>query len=291
MHLSSTEFGHFSLYTIETGRFRLDGGAMFGVVPKTLWSRKIEADDKNRIPMAMRCLLIESQQTGRLYLVDNGIGTKFSEKMSEIYDIDHHHSDLLSSLDYHGFSPGEITDVIFTHLHFDHCGGTTFYNGNGDIDHIFKNARYHVTKRHWETATNPNAREKASFLEDNIQPIADSDRLQLVEKHHQFEEGLYALPADGHTIGQQLPKIVAGNQSIIYAADLLPTHAHLPLPWIMGFDMQPAVTLEEKKAFLDEAVEKKWYLFLEHDVQKEIISVTKKDGKYQPEDSLTLNDI
>lgn len=291
MDLSHTTFGSFNLYTIETGRFRLDGGAMFGVVPKTLWSRYIDVDEKNRIPMAMRCLLIESKDTGKKYLIDNGTGTKFDEKMSAIYDLDYHHSNLHSSLDYHGFSPGDITDIIFTHLHFDHCGGTTFYNENGNIEHTFKNARYHITKNHWATATNPNAREKASFLRDNIQPIAEWDQLNLIGDNHTFEQGLSAISVNGHTKGQQLPKIEAAGKTIVFMADLLPTHVHVPLPWVMGYDMYPTQTLKEKKAFLDDAVQNNWYLFLEHDANQEMITINKKDGKYTINTSLELNSI
>lgn len=291
MDLSSTTFGAFNLYTIETGRFRLDGGAMFGVVPKTLWSRQIEVDDKNRIPMAMRCLLIESRETRKTYLVDNGVGTKFNEKMSAIYDINFEHSDLHSSLEYHGFSPSDITDIIFTHLHFDHCGGTTFYNDNGDLEHTFKNATYHVTNNHWETATNPNAREKASFLSENIEPLRNSDRLNLIGDNHQFEEGLSAIPVYGHTKGQQLPQIEDGEKTIVFTADLIPTHVHIPLPWVMGYDMYPVQTLEEKKTFLDDAVEKKWYLFLEHDAREECIQIEKQEGKYRVSQTLTLDEL
>lgn len=291
MDLSRTTVGHFNLYTIETGRFRLDGGAMFGVVPKTLWSRQIDVDDKNRIPMAMRCLLIEPQKTGKLYLVDNGTGTKFNEKMSNIYDIDHDHSSLHSSLEYHGFSPDDITDIIFTHLHFDHCGGTTFFNENGKIEHTFKNARYHVTKTHWETATDPNAREKASFLRDNIEPIAESGQINLVEDHHQYEEGLSALPVNGHTIGQQLPKIEGDGKTIVFTADLLPTHVHVPLAWVMGYDMHPTTTLKEKQDFLDDAIENNWYLFLEHDADREIIQIEKEEGRYRIKEFLNLQSV
>ena len=291
MNLSQKEFGNFTLYSIETGRFRLDGGAMFGVVPKTLWSRQIDVDDKNRISMAMRCLLIESKQTGKIYLIDNGVGTKFNEKMSSIYDIDINHSNLFSSLEFHGFAPADITDIIFTHLHFDHCGGTTFFNERDEIEHTFKNATYHVPKTHWQTATDPNAREKASFLRDNIDPLAHSDRLQLVGDHHQYEEGLTAMPVNGHTKGQQLPKIKNGDQTIVFVGDLLPTHIHVPLPWIMGYDMYPAQTLSEKKAFLDKAVSKKWCLFLEHDAEQEMIQVKKEDGKYGIDVTLRLDEL
>jgi len=291
MNLSDLSIGPFHLYTIETGRFRLDGGAMFGVVPKTLWSRYIDVDDKNRIPMAMRCLLIASENTGKTYLVDNGSGTKFNEKFEKIYQIDHEHSNLLDSLDYHGFEPEDITDVIFSHLHFDHCGGTTYYDENGNIAHTFPNATYHVTRQHLETATNPNAREKASFLADNINPIDNWDKLNVVDENHKYEEGLDAIPVNGHTISQQLPRLSVNGKTILFTADLLPTHVHLPLPWVMGYDMYPVQTLEEKEKILDRAVEKEWFLYLEHDANEEVITIKKENGKYAVKDTLKLNDI
>jgi glyoxylase-like metal-dependent hydrolase (beta-lactamase superfamily II) len=291
MKKSQTSIGPFNLYSIEAGRFRLDGGAMFGVVPKTLWSRYIDVDDKNRIQMAMRCLLIESQNTDKLYLVDNGSGTKFDDKFEQIYQLDYEHSDLLSSLNEYGFKPEDITDVIFSHLHFDHCGGTTYYDDQGDIQHTFPNATYHVTKKQLETATDPNAREKASFLPDNINPIKNWDKLNLVEEKHTYEDGLEALPVDGHTIGQQLPKISGEQDTIVFAADLIPTHVHLPLPWVMGYDMYPVTTLNEKERYLDQAVDNNWYLFLEHDADQELVTVKKESGKYAVEEKLTLNDI
>lgn len=291
MNLSSTSFGPFHLYSIETGRFRLDGGAMFGVVPKTLWSRYIDVDDKNRIPMAMRCLLIESKKSGRIYLVDNGAGTKFDEKFESIYQIDHEHSNLLNSLQFHGFSPEDITDVIFSHLHFDHCGGTTFYDDQGKLKHRFPNAAYHVTKKHFDTATNPNAREKASFLPDNITPIKEWDNLNLVDENHSYEEGFDALAVNGHTISQQLPRITVNGKTVVFMADLLPTHIHLPLPWVMGYDMYPVQTLTEKEQLLDKAVEEDWHLFLEHDVQEEVITVKKEKGKYAIKDKMNLQSV
>jgi glyoxylase-like metal-dependent hydrolase (beta-lactamase superfamily II) len=289
--IDPVQFGNFELYPVETGRFMLDGGAMFGVVPKTLWSKKIPADDKNRIPMAMRCLLIKSNKTGKIYLIDNGSGTKFSDKMSSIYGLDYDHSNLEDSLSKCGINPESVSDIIFSHLHFDHCGGTTYYDEHGDLKHFFPNAAYHVNRRHWETATHPNAREKASFFDENIIPIEESGRLNLVDDYYTFEENLTTIPMNGHTIGQQLPVIAAENKTIVYAADLLPTFAHLPLPWVMGYDMAPVQTLEEKENFLNEAIKNKYYLFLEHDANCEVITVTKIDGKYAPEKTLTLADI
>ncbi|WP_142715378.1 MBL fold metallo-hydrolase [Fodinibius sediminis] len=291
MPLSKLSFGPFHLHTIETGHFRLDGGAMFGVVPKTLWARFIEVDDKNRIPMAMRCLLITSENTGRTYLVDNGCGTKFDQKFEDIYQLDYSQHTLNNSLEEHGFTPNDVTDLIFSHLHFDHCGGTTFYNSQGNLKHTFPNATYHITKKHLETATHPNARESASFLPDNITPIANWKRLNTVEEHHRYEEGLDALAVNGHTLGQQLPKITVGDQTIVFMADLIPTHVHLPLPWVMGYDMYPVQTLHEKERILDQAVEENWYLFLEHDATEEVITIQKEQGKYRVKERLSLGEI
>lgn len=284
-------FGSFELTPIETGRFMLDGGAMFGVVPKTLWSRQIPADDKNRIRMAMRCLLIKSATTGKTYLIDNGTGDKFDEKMSAIYGLDYDHSTLLGSLKDAGVKPEEITDIIFSHLHFDHCGGTTTYNEKGELVEVFTNATYHVNNRHWETATNPNTREKASFFAENLDPIKNSGRLNLVEDNHIFEPGLSVISVNGHTIGQQLPVIKQEDKTIVFAADLFPATAHIPLPWIMGYDMEPKVTLAEKVEILQKAVNEQWFFFMEHDASNEVVTIKEENGKFSMDRSLTLHAI
>lgn len=291
MSLSKTTFGNFELYTIETGDFRLDGGAMFGVVPKTLWSRGLPADDKNRIPMTMRCLLIRSKETGKLYLIDNGAGTKFNEKMKKIYQLDYSQKNLEKSFSEHGFSFEDVTDIIFTHLHFDHCGGSSYYDENDELRLNFPNSTYHVVEQHWKNATNPNAREKASFLHENIQPIKESGNLNLVNEHHEYETGLSALPVNGHTIGQQLPKIEADGKTMVFVADLLPTHVHVPLPWVMGYDMYPVQTLDEKESFLKQASDHEWNLYLEHDAETEMIQVEEKDGRFSVSRSYSLNEL
>ena len=285
------QLGPFEIYSIESGRFLLDGGAMFGVVPKTLWSRQIPADDKNRIKMAMRLMLIRSGETDKIYLIDTGSGDKFNEKMSSIYGLDYDHSDLISSLHECGYNPEDITDIIFTHLHFDHCGGTTTYDKSGNLTEVFPNARYHVNEKHWETANHPNEREKASFFPENINPIKESGRLNLVQDYHSFEPGLKTIPMYGHTEAQQLPVITNGYTTIVYVADLLPTFAHIPLPWVMGYDMKPIQTLDEKELFLKRAVEKNWYLFMEHDATNEVITIQQENGKFLMNRSLSLNDI
>ncbi|MAL17465.1 MAG: MBL fold metallo-hydrolase [Balneola sp.] len=291
MSLSKTTLGPFELYTIETGDFRLDGGAMFGVVPKTLWSRGLAADDNNRIPMTMRCLLIKSNNTGKVYLVDNGAGTKFSDKMEGIYQLKYKDKNLENSLKYHGFSIEDISDIIFTHLHFDHCGGSSFYNEFEELELTFPDANYHVVDKHWDNANNPNAREKASFLPENIQPIKDSGKLNLVAENHEYEKGLSALSVNGHTIGQQLPVIKADGKTLVFVADLLPTHVHVPLPWVMGYDMYPVQTLDEKEAFLKQASKNEWYLYLEHDAHEEVIRVQHEEGRFSVAETLSLNDL
>lgn len=291
MSLSKTTLGPFELFTIETGDFRLDGGAMFGVVPKTLWSRDLPADDKNRIPMTMRCLLIRSNNTGKVYLIDNGAGTKFNDKMEDIYQLDQSSKNLKHSFAEHGFKFEDVTDIIFTHLHFDHCGGTSFYNDNDELELTFPNATYHVVDSHWKNANDPNAREKASFLSENINPIKNSGKLNLVGEEHEYEPGLSAISVNGHTIGQQLPKIEADDKTLVFVADLLPTHVHVPLPWVMGYDMYPVQTLSEKDAFLRSAANEEWNLYLEHDAQQEMIKVKYEDHRFSVSEHMTLNDL
>ena len=288
-------FGSFELHWIETGDLWLDGGAMFGVVPKALWSRQLPPDEQNRIPMTMRCLLIRSLNTKRLYLVDNGAGNKFNEKMSSIYSLDYGEQGekrLESSLARAGVQPSEITDLIFTHLHFDHCGGTTDYIA-GVLTHIFPNARYHVHRDHFRTATEPNPREQASFLPDNIGPIAAaSNHLSLVDATQPvYEPGLDALVMNGHTLGQQLPKISCGDTHLVFVADLLPTTQHLPLVWVMGYDMFPTQTLKEKQEFLEQAAAEQWWLLMEHDRFHECIQVGNIDGRWKVIANSTLNDL
>ena len=288
-------FGSFELHWIETGDLWLDGGAMFGVVPKALWSRQLPPDDQNRIPMTMRCLLIRSLNTKRLYLVDNGAGNKFNEKMSSIYSLSYGEQSekrLEPSLVRAGVQPSEITDLIFTHLHFDHCGGTTDYV-DGVLSHVFPNASYHIHRDHFRTATEPNPREKASFLPNNIGPIAAaSDRLSLVDSSQPvYEPGLDALVMNGHTLGQQLPKITSGDQHLVFVADLLPTAQHLPLVWVMGYDMFPTQTLKEKQEFLEQAASEQWWLLMEHDRYHECIQVGNIEGRWKVIANSTLNDL
>ena len=291
MDLTKTTFGPFELFSLRTGDFRLDGGAMFGVVPKTLWNKSLEADENNRIPMTMRCLLIKSNNTGKIYLIDNGVGDKFDEKMAGIYDLDFTTYTLDKSLEFHGFAKEDITDIIFSHLHFDHCGGSTYFDENGSLKYAFPNAVHHVNEKHWETATNPNKRERASFLKENIEPLKSFDKMSMVGDDHLFEEGLSTIVVNGHTLGQQLPVIQAEGKTIVFMADLLPTHVHVPLPWVMGYDMYPAQTLLEKEDFLNKASEGEWFLYLEHDAHEEVIQVSSDGRRFKVSNKLLLNEI
>jgi len=262
------------LHRIETGNFMLDGGAMFGVVPKALWERTNPADEKNRIKMAARSLLIEDGD--RLILIDTGMGNKQSDKFYGHYAIWGDHT-LDSSLQKAGFHRDDITDVFFTHLHFDHCGGAIEFNSNGILVPAFKSARFWSHQNHWEWAKKPNPREKASFLPENILPIHESGQLELlIGTEKQLKKtalGFDILLMDGHTEKQMLPMIQYQGKTIVFAADLIPTVGHLPIPYVMGYDTRPLLTLEEKASFLDRAVANDFLLFLEHDAENELISL------------------
>ena len=264
------------LHAIETGNFRLDGGAMFGVVPKALWSRTNPADDKNRIELAARSLLIEDGN--RLILIDACMGNKQNDKFFRHYGLWGDHS-LDKSLHRAGFSPSDVTDVFLTHLHFDHCGGAVRWNKNRTgFELTFPNATYWSNKAHWGWATQPNAREKASFLSENLVPIQKSGQLKFVSKKNtaftnESELGFGILFVDGHTEKQMIPHISFNGKTIVFAADLLPTAGHLPLPYVMGYDVRPLETLQEKASFLTKAADENFVLFMQHDAHNPLITV------------------
>ncbi|OAQ39833.1 MBL fold metallo-hydrolase [Pedobacter psychrophilus] len=268
------------LHTINTGFFKLDGGAMFGVVPKSIWQKTNPADENNLCNWAMRCLLIEDDD--RLILVDTGIGDKQSEKFFSHYYL-HGDDTLEKSLQNLGFSRDDITDVFLTHLHFDHVGGAIIRE-NEKLIPAFKNAIYWSNKNHWEWATNPNQREKASFLKENILPIEESGKLRFIENKDsvEFTKNIKVRFAYGHTDAMMLPQISYKGKTLIYMADLLPSVGHIPLPYVMAYDMFPLKTLDEKAAFLKEAQENKYILFLEHDPINECctLEMTEKGIKF-----------
>jgi glyoxylase-like metal-dependent hydrolase (beta-lactamase superfamily II) len=263
------------LYPIETGHFKLDGGAMFGVVPKSLWSRTNPADSNNMIDIAATSLLIEDGD--KLILIDTGLGNKQSEKFFSYYYRWGDHS-LDKSLAKHGFHRDDITDVFMTHLHFDHCGGSVQWNKDRTgFQPAFKNAKFWTNQEQWDWAINPNDREKASFLKENLLPMQESGQLHFLdrsEKRHFYKElNFEVLFVDGHTDKQMIPIINHKNHKLVFAADLLPTAGHVPLAFVMGYDTRPLLTLQEKKAFLSEAADKNYYLFLEHDAHNEVIDL------------------
>ena len=268
------------LYPIETGNFKLDGGAMFGVVPKTIWNKTNPADANNLIDLAARCLLIEDGN--RLILIDNGMGNKQSEKFFGYYSLWGNHS-LDNSLAKHGFHRDDITDVFLTHLHFDHCGGSVQWNKDKTgYELAFKNAKYWTNENHWEWATKPNLREKASFLSENILPIQESGQLHFIKRPEadlldKSELGFGIFFADGHTEKMMIPHIKYHDKTIVFCADLLATAGHIPIPYVMGYDTRPLLTMPEKEKFMNAAAENNYYLFLEHDAHNEIITVQKTE--------------
>jgi glyoxylase-like metal-dependent hydrolase (beta-lactamase superfamily II) len=251
------------LHSIDTGLFKLDGGAMFGVVPKTMWQKLNQPDENNMCTWAMRCLLVEDGN--RLILIDNGIGNKQDDKFFGHYFL-HGDSSLDQSLKAAGFSKDDITDVFLTHLHFDHCGGSIEWNKDktGFVP-AFKNAHFWSNANHWEWATKPNAREKASFLKENILPIQESGQLKFTEDGAEPFQNIKVKYMNGHTDGMMLPHIAYKGKTIVFMADLLPSVGHIPLPYVMAYDTRPLLTLSEKAAFLNEAAEKEYILFFEHD--------------------------
>ena len=259
------------IYPIQTGNFKLDGGAMFGVVPKSIWQKTNPADSNNMIEMGMRSLLIEDGQ--KLILIDTGMGNKQSDKFFGYY---YQFGDfsLDTSLASHGFHRDDITDVFLTHLHFDHCGGSIQWNKNQTgYEPAFKNAKFWSNQEHWNWATHPNPREKASFLKENILPIQESGQLNFISENSFQQIGFNILKMDGHTEKQMLPKIFYQGKTIIFMADLLPTIGHIPVPYVMGYDTRPLLTIKEKEAFLSEAADHDYFLFLEHDAYSEICTL------------------
>lgn len=264
------------LYPIESGNFKLDGGAMFGVVPKSIWNRTNPADSNNLIDMAARCLLIENGD--RLTLIDTGMGNKQSDKFFGYYYKWGDHS-LDKSLNKYGFHRDDITDVFLTHLHFDHCGGGIQWNKDKTgYEPAFKNAVFWTNEDHWKWATEPNEREKASFLKENLLPMQESGQLRFITRDNkaykeESELDFGILFVDGHTEKQMIPHIQYKDKTLVFAADLLPTAGHIPLPYIMGYDTRPLITLTEKAVFMEKAVKNNYYLFLEHDAHNQICNL------------------
>ena len=277
--------GKYELYPVETGRFSLDGGAMFGVVPKALWSKLITPDDENRIEMALRSLLIMDDK--RKILVDTGTGNKLSEKRKKIYKIDNSKYDLASSLKKFNLEARDITDVILTHLHFDHAGGSTYLENDKYLP-AFPNAVYYVQKTQYEWALEPSDKDKDGFSKENFVPITEEGKLRLVEGQAKIFPNIEVFVSDGHTTGQQLVKISDEENTLVYCGDLIPTAAHIPLPYISGYDNYPLKTIEEKKTLLSRACFNNWILFFEHDALTEAVTVEKTEKGFGVKERVSL---
>ncbi|MCX8019738.1 MAG: MBL fold metallo-hydrolase [Chitinophagaceae bacterium] len=284
------------LYSVSAGYFKLDGGAMFGVVPKSIWNKINPADENNMCSWAMRCLLVEDGN--RLILIDNGIGDKQDEKFFSYYYL-HGDDSLEGSLNKLGFSMADISDVILTHLHFDHCGGSIVRRGNQLLP-AFPNATYWSNRFHWQWAVQPNEREKASFLKENILPLQESGQLRFVEADETvvdsggvvpFSETISIRFVNGHTRAMMLPQITYKNHTVVFMADLLPSAGHIPIPYIMAYDMFPLTTLQEKKQFLQQALNENFILFFEHDPQHECCTLQQTEKGIRPSAFFPLSEL
>lgn len=281
------KIGNYELHSVQTGLFRLDGGAMFGVVPKPLWSKTNPADETNRIDMCMRSLLLVSGD--KKIIIDNGVGYKMSQKLNDIYGVDHSIYTLEHELEKLGFKPEDITDVLMTHLHFDHAGGSTKRNENNELELSFPNAVHHLQKKHWEWGQNPSDRDRASFMPENYNLIQEKGMLKLYDGDFKFDDVISLHTVSGHTPMMQLVKIKDDENTLLFTADLFPMTSHIPLPYIMGYDLFPLTTLDEKKKFLPQIVKEKWILFFEHDAFTEICNVQQTDKGFIVTDKMELN--
>lgn len=277
------------LFTVDTGFFKLDGGAMFGVVPKSIWSRTNPSDENNLCNWAMRCLLVSDGD--RLVLIDNGIGDKQDARFFSHYYL-HGEASLAKSLQQLGVHPTDITDVFLTHLHFDHCGGSVKYGSHGQYELTFPRATYWSNEDHWNWATVPNPREKASFLEENILPLQEHGAIKFLElAKKSFFPGFDFLTMDGHTDKQMLPKIQYKGRTLVFMADLLPSVGHLPLAYVMGYDTRPLLTIQEKQLFLKEAAQEQYVLFLEHDSVHECCTVKMTEKGVRVDQTFRLDEL
>lgn len=280
------KIGQYEITPIETGRFALDGGAMFGIVPWALWSKVMKPDERQRIALAARCLLLRG--VGKNILIDDGNGTKLTPKQRDIYKIDDGERNLESSLANYGLKPTDITDVILTHLHFDHAGGSTKIE-NGKVVPTFPNARYYVQKDHWKTATNPSDKDRGSFMPNDYLPLQEHGMLEFLDGEGEIFPGISLILCHGHTTAQQLPKISDGTTTLLFCCDLFPTMYHIAYPYVMAYDLRPLQTIEEKKNILPRAYEDGWILVLEHDPEVEAIKVTSSEKGFVVAETLLLD--
>lgn len=271
------QIGKYKLSIIESGFFGLDGGAMFGIIPKALWQKTNPADESNRIKLSTRHLILESDN--KKIIIDTGMGDKWGEKEKNIYAVDENFS-MQTALSDKRLKPEDITDIILTHLHFDHTGGSTVAIKD-KLEPAFPNAKYHVQKNNYDWAMNPSDRDKGSYIKDNFEPLLKEGVLNLINGDSHFDDEIEFFVINGHTFGQQMVKISDGNNTFLFCADLIPTYAHIPLPYIMGYDLQPLVTLEEKKKILKQVVDEEWKLFFGHDPEVAFATVKKHGEGYK----------
>ncbi len=275
------------LYAIETGTIKFDGGSMFGIIPRIIWQGQYPTDKRHYSHWAMRCLLVVNDD--QKILIDTGIGTKQSKSFLKYYTEKTEYS-LKSSLNSFGFKLGDITDIVLTHLHFDHCGACIQYNDNKELVPTFPNATIHTSKQQWEWAQDPNEREKPSFLKENIDPIKNSGKLHLFDKEHELFPNFYVKLFNGHTNGQVIPHINVNGRTLVFCADLFPSTAHLALPYIMAYDSRPIITIDDKKRFFKDALEQNYVLFFEHDLYTECCTLVETDKGIGVKDTFSLID-
>jgi len=274
--------GKWKIFALESGNFRLDGGAMMGSVPKVLWEKTNKPDNINRIELSMRCLLADDGEN--VIIVETGIGHKNPKKFMQMFAINHDKNTLSDTLSDIGYTKENITHIILTHLHFDHAGEALYYTDDGELKPTFPNATYYVSKRNWEAGINPSPRDQASYLDFNYKLLEDEGLLELVSDNSEILNGVSTYTVDGHTTGQQLIKISDDDKTVVFCSDLIPLKSHLKLPWIMGYDLNAALTLKEKKKFLDKACEFSWLLFFYHDPKCVAVRIEKGDKYYEVTD-------
>jgi len=270
------KIGKYDLYSVETSEFGLDGGAMFGIIPKPVWEKKVSADELNRVNMVTRSLLLVSDE--KKILIDTGNGTKWEEKYKKIYDINTDQYNIEKSLGKYGFSSEQITDVICTHMHFDHIGGNTKIK-SGEVVPTFPNAKYWISEENWKLANHPSQKDAGSFIENDWKVLAENQMIEIIDGREPFIEGIETFVTHGHTPGLLHPIVSDGSNKLFYGADIFPMVAHIPIPWVMAYDVQPVVTMEEKQKLLQKMEREDWILFFEHDPHIQACSVH-KDGKH-----------
>ena len=271
--------GKWKVYALEAGFFSLDGGAMMGSVPKVLWEKTNPPDSKNRIELALRCLLVDDGEN--VVLIESGIGTKNSEKFIKMFDIRMGKYSLSNELSKYGYSYENITHMVLTHLHFDHAGGAVLYDENNNLVPAFPNAKYYISEKNWDAGLNPSPRDRASYIKENYILLKEYGQLELVPENSNIIDGIDTYTVNGHTYGQQLIKISDNNDTLVFCSDLIPLESHLKLPWIMGYDLNAALTLKEKKEFLDLASKNNWLLFFYHDPKTIAVRIKKAEKYYE----------